>query len=82
MVYFRVKPKFDNTPRMVWKRHKRAWFQDGCFVKNELYTQRELKPYTVILEDVFEVVRIPKNRVYWFFGARFEMTEPGENGND
>lgn len=75
MTYYRVKPEFDQTPKMMWKRHKHAWYKDGILIENELYTQRELKPYRNLTEQMFDIVRIPKNKIYWFFGARFELTE-------
>jgi hypothetical protein len=49
--------------------------KDGVFVVNELYTGAELKRYDILQEtffDVFEAVNVPKNRIFWFFGCRFE----------
>ena len=73
MKYYRVKPQFDNlyvNPRT----------RDGnILVAYELYTETEIKKminkglrnYSFI-HDIFEVVEIPKSKIYWLFGARFE----------
>lgn len=60
MTYYKVKPEFDQKRRA-----------DGSiFVGGELYTKSELKRYKAENLNIFEVVNIPKNKVYWFFGAR------------
>lgn len=54
---------------------------DGIFVANELYTAGELDKFYLTLEEeqkMFELVVIPKNKVYWFFGCRFAMEEAEE----
>ena len=71
MIYYKVKPKYDQTPRLIWKRPKRAFIKDGIFVANELYTGHELRKYYITNEDMFETVNINKFNTYWFFGARF-----------
>lgn len=44
-------------------------------VENELYTSKEFEKlksiYTDIQENDFTIVNIPKNKTYYFFGARF-----------
>lgn len=44
-------------------------------VENELYTRKEFEKlksiYTDIQENDFTIVNIPKNKTYYFFGARF-----------
>ena len=61
MTYFRVIPKYDNSPR-----------KDGSIIiANELYTAREMERYG-ISPKVTEEVQISKRKVHFFFGARFE----------
>ena len=69
MKYFRVKPQYDNKTRYRWNNHHQG-VPDGILVANELYTPTEYKrlancPFW------FEPVELPKNKIYWFFGARF-----------
>lgn len=68
MTYYKVKKQYDNIKRVV--KSKNGLKYDGILVANELYTPTEYKklannPYC------FEVVEVPKNKIYWFFGARF-----------
>lgn len=60
MKYYKVKPEADNRRR-----------KDGnIYVANELYTERETKKLN-LNKHFLEIVEIPKNATYWFFGARF-----------
>ena len=72
MKYYKVKKECDNKCRTNWK--KRAYA--GIWVGNELYTEKELEKlyYSGVWVpcEVFDVVEIPKSRVFWMFGARFE----------
>lgn len=71
MVYFRVKPEADNARRFTRDKKGRI-VCNGILIANELYTRYEF----IKLEngaDCFEQVTIPKNKTYFFFGARFEM---------
>lgn len=62
MYYYRVKPEFDQKRR-----------RDGSIlVANELYTEKEVKRYSISPERLVSVT-IPKSKVYFCFGARFEM---------
>lgn len=72
MCYYRVKPEYDQRQRVKNHNHK----MDGIFVANELYTARELDKFflTKKQDSWFEAVEIPKNKVYWMFGCRFEMS--------
>lgn len=84
MIYYRVKPEFDNV--VVSKNF-------DILIANELYTVKELRKlekmyanrynYTKIEKELegkarvnfylmFDPVEISKRRVYWFFGARLE----------
>ena len=83
MLFFKVKPQFDNT--VINKKF-------DILVKDELYTAKEAekvliawinrynytstpRPVTIAKRDcffrMFERVEIKKNRTYWFFGARY-----------
>ena len=55
-----------------------------AFVKNELFTEKELKKrceregwnFDKIVEDNFSVVEISKRDIYWLFGCRFAQFRP------
>ena len=68
MTYYKVKENCDNLKRVVIKNEKKV--VDGILVKNELYTPSEFKKLANN-SNCFEVVQVPKNKIYWFFGARF-----------
>lgn len=74
MKFYKVSEKLDN--KGVWKLDKRknkmVW--STVLIKNELYTERELKYYG-INPDALQVVNIPKNKTYWSFGCRFEICD-------
>lgn len=67
MNYFKVKPSADQT-------RKKANKMD-ILVANELYTEKELAKFAPIdsmyVQSHFERVSVPKNKTYFFFGARF-----------
>ena len=78
MVYYRVRPECDQMPRIKHSRYEYRRVQDGVFMVNELYTSTELNKFEIPCEkffDMFEAVSVPKNKIYWFFGCRFEMKE-------
>lgn len=64
MTYYKVLQKYDN-----YRLPKRL-----IYVGNELFTEREVKLYGVN-KDYCEKVEIPKNKVYWMFGARFSAED-------
>ena len=72
MYYFRVKHDADQTP--VLDNHG---FVKRHLIAEELYTQSEFTKLINnarnkhILESSVIGVQIPKNKVYWMFGARF-----------
>ena len=83
MKYYRVKPQFDNMYINPCK-------HDGnILVANELFTEKEflklldkgLKRYS-FLHNMFDIVEIPKSRIYWFFGVRFENGTNWETKQD
>ena len=60
MKYYKIKEECDNKRR-----------SDGSIlIKNELYTEKEKEKFN-IPNNFCEVVEISKNKIYWFFGARF-----------
>lgn len=77
MWYYRVKPEYDQKQRIKNHRYPIKRKLDGIYVANELYTAGELDKYYITDEQYgwFEFVNIPKNKVYWFFGCRFEAKE-------
>lgn len=78
MRYYRVKPEYDQKQRIKNHRYKVKRKPDGVFVANELYTAGELDKFYITLEqehNIFEVVEIPKNKIYWNFGCRFAIKE-------
>lgn len=74
MNYYRVKPEYDQKQRIKNHRYAIKRKPDGIFVANELYTAGELDKFYITNNqwNWFEHVAIPKNKVYWFFGCRFE----------
>jgi hypothetical protein len=42
-------------------------------VNNELLTPKEFNKHNDKNKALFVPVQINKNKIYWFFGARFEM---------
>ena len=78
MTYYKVKPEYDQKPRIKNHKLKIKRVQDGIYVANEIYTAGELDKFYMTLEEeynIFERVTIPKNKVYWSFGCRFAMEE-------
>lgn len=54
------------------------------FIEDELYLARELANLGIDvkhkLPDFITPIEIPKGQTYWFFGARFELEKPKNNG--
>lgn len=74
MLYYKVKPEFDNKKREKWSEQKRQYIQDSIWVANELYTASELRRNGYkCTAGMFEEIRIKKTNTYFFFGARFAM---------
>lgn len=71
MKYYKVLPEYNNKPRFKFKRGGGLEI-DGIYIENELYTQREILKYFDYSSYVVPV-EIPKNKIYFFFGARFAM---------
>ena len=83
MRYYRVKPEYDQKQRIKDHKYSIKRKPDGIFVANELYTAGELDKFYLTNEQYgwFDVVVIPKNKVYWFFGCRFAMEEENKEEN-
>ena len=71
MTYYRVKPEYDNAPKFVYVGSYYYMKQDNILIGNELYTPRA-RSRIANSDRFFEVVKIPKTKIYFFFGARFE----------
>lgn len=76
MKYFRVKPEYDNKSICYCYR---GYYKNLTYlVGRELYTAKEWAK--IVKQHVFgfnpsdavDEVEIPKNKIYWCFGARFE----------
>lgn len=80
MIYYRVNPEYDNTTYTRTDKRTGRRMYHGFLIGNELYTEKELENMRKdgvndLWERKFEKVEIKKSRVYWSFGARFEMKE-------
>lgn len=80
MIYYRVNPAFDNTVKYKRMNNSKYLVNDGSIlIGNELYTEKEYNRmienyvFRIPVEKLFSRVEISKRRVYWFFGARFEI---------
>lgn len=71
MKFFRVKAEFEGYPRYKWIGNSGRVKIDGNLVGEELYTPEERKKIANA-DKFFEEVEIPEDKIYWFFGARFE----------
>lgn len=73
MTYYRVKPQYDNKQRFVYVGHSNLKIRpDGILVANELYTPSE-RERLAMKADFFDKVEISKKKVFWLFGARFDI---------
>ena len=62
MTYYRIKEKYDQRKR-----------KDGSIIiASELYTEKEIEKFS-INPDFTEKISLPKNQIYWSFGARFAI---------
>ena len=64
MLYGQIKKQYDN--KYINKSH--------FLIKNELYTMSEIKKLN-ISEHCYNIVILPKNKSYFFFGARFNSLQ-------
>lgn len=76
MLYYKVKPEYDNRPKINRKQYFSCYkYKSDIWIKNELYTYTELqkmKNKGIIIDyNMFDIIQVPKNKVYFCFGARF-----------
>ena len=71
MLYYRVKPQYDNKKRYRWNNHGQGVADGSILVANELYTPGEFRKIANC-PAWFEKVNISKRNIFFFFGARFE----------
>ena len=71
MLYYRVKPEYDNKKRYRWNNHGQRVVDGSILVGNELYTPGEFRKIANC-PAWFDKIQINKNKTYFFFGARFE----------
>lgn len=69
MLYYRVKPEYDNKTRYTWNNHGQG-IGNGILIANELYTPKEFNKIANC-PAWFEPVQVSKRAIYFFFGARF-----------
>lgn len=73
MIYYRVKPEYDNKTRYKWNNHGQG-VPDSILIANELYTPAEYKKIANC-PAWFEQVNIKKTSIYFSFGARFAQQQ-------
>lgn len=71
MTYYKVKPEYGNTTLYKLNKHNERRY-NGILIARELYTPAE-RAKLMVTDDAFEIVEVSKRRIYWFFGARFEI---------
>ena len=71
MLYYRVKPEYDNKKRYRWNNHGQGVADGSILVASELYTPGEFRKIANC-PAWFDKIQINKNKTYFFFGARFE----------
>ena len=70
MLYYKVKPQYDNRTRYTWNNHGKG-VSNGILIAEELYTPGEFREIANC-PAWFDEIHINKNKTYFFFGARFE----------
>lgn len=72
MLYYKVKPEADN-------KYKNSKIHDwDIYVKNELYTKKEVEKNNLNM-NYLEEINVSKKSVYFFFGCRFCNEYPYRN---
>ena len=76
MLYYQVRKEFDNAPKIHCRSGRTLHrYKSDIWIENELYTPGEInklkKQGIEINYRYFNIVDIPKNKTYFFFGARF-----------
>lgn len=86
MKFYRVKPEFDNCKLSKsyeilvgaelftvkeWERALIKWANRNNLRRDAIAAITPGAKQT--FSSMFDIVEVPKNKTYWFFGARFEM---------
>ena len=71
MIYYRVKPEYDNKTRYIWN-NKKQGIPNSILIAHELYTAKEFQKIANC-PAWFEKVEISKKQICFSFGARFEI---------
>ena len=74
MTYYRVKKEFDNYPKYVYIGKSLKMKREGILIGEELYTPME-RQKIANADKFFDEIELPRQKTYWFFGARFADTE-------
>ena len=78
MVYYKVKPDYDNKVLSRIKNSSGRRFYYGILVGNELFTRKEMnemyKKGVELQDNYFEKIEVNKTDTYIMFGARFQKT--------
>lgn len=85
MTYYKVKPQYDNCKlsksyeilvgnelytEKEWEKACIKWANRNTVRRGE---NKEVTPAVKqAFSRMFDIVKVPKNKIYWFFGARFE----------
>lgn len=74
MLFYKVPEKYDQYP--IYKKTGNVLQSPYYYVAGELYTEKEysrlMKKYVCIKPSALDLVSVPKNKTYWFFGSRFQ----------
>ena len=83
MLYYRVKPQYDQKPMFRYKRGTPEYY--SVYVRHELFTMHEVRAYNLNVHYM-EVVKANPKKVWFCFGARFTdenvpliCSDPGKN---
>lgn len=76
MLYFKVKPEYDNVPMSYVDDETGYLLHNDILIADELYTPNELSRLRDVSLEWFELVDVKEEDVYFFFGARFESRNP------
>lgn len=64
MKYYKVLSQYDQ-----FYKNSRV-HDDKIYIQDELYTETEIKKQNLNTRYM-EIIEIPKNKTYWFFGCRY-----------
>ena len=70
MIYYKVPLELDGKQIYTSAGKSKTIYMP--LVAHELFTEKECERYSLPKAKLTKI-EIPKNRIYWFFGARFQM---------